>query len=251
MDGLLAVTRRHNLKVVEDCAQAYDCLYHGRKVGTLGDVAAFSLQQSKHISCGEGGMVATDDPGIYQRMVTFCNTGMAWPQFGLDGPVSQPVNGIPTRGHFSFGHDCRMSELQGAVALAQLAKIARLNARRRELVAIIEAELQGVPGVELAHRYAGTEPNYWAYPVRVPTGLGRYGEINYLEAVFQQMQQARRTPLGIPLPDSVRYVPGLCPQAEAGARRMWQTLVHPSTDPEAIRAAARTIRETVLKARNG
>jgi perosamine synthetase len=65
MDEILAVAREHGLKVVEDCAQAYDCTWRGRKAGTLGDVAAFSLQQSKHISCGEGGLVATDDPEIY------------------------------------------------------------------------------------------------------------------------------------------------------------------------------------------
>jgi len=192
--------------------------------------------------------VATDDPEIYQRVVTFCNTGMAWPQFGLKGPAAKPVNGIPTRGHFSFGHDCRMSELQAAVALAQLAKIGRFTARRRELVAIMEAELRDAPGVELAYCYPETEPNYWAYPARVPEGLGRYGEINYLEVVFQQMQQARRTPLGVPLPDSVQYVPGLCPLAEAGARRMWQTLVHPLTSPDAIRASAQAIRAAAAKA---
>jgi len=248
MDEILAVARAHGLKVVEDCAQAYDCTYRGRKAGTLGDVAAFSLQQSKHITCGEGGLVATDDAEVYRRMVTFCNTGMAWLQFGLKPPAAQPVAGIPTRGHFTFGHDYRMSELQGAVALAQLGKIERLNAQRRVLVDIIESELRDVPRVELAQPYPGAQPNYWAYPVRVPSGLGRYGEINYLEAVFQQMQRSRRTPLGVPLPESVQYVPGSCPQAEAGARCMWQISVHPLTAPDAIRASARSIRTAVANA---
>lgn len=248
MDEILAVARAHGLKVVEDCAQAYDCTYRGRKAGTLGDVAAFSLQQSKHITCGEGGLVATDDAEVYRRMVTFCNTGMAWLQFGLKPPAAQPVAGIPTRGHFTFGHDYRMSELQGAVALAQLGKIERLNAQRRVLVDIIESELRDVPRVELAQPHTGAQPNYWAYPVRVPSGLGRYGEINYLEAVFQQMQRSRRTPLGVPLPESVQYVPGSCPQAEAGARCMWQISVHPLTAPDAIRASARSIRTAVANA---
>lgn len=248
MEEILAVARRHNLKVVEDCAQAYDCTYKGRTVGTLGDVACFSLQQSKHISSGEGGIVATQDPEIYQRAALYSNCGMPWYRYGLQAPAAEPVAGMRTRGHFAFGHSYRMSELQGAVALAQLGKIGTFNARRRELVAIMEEELRDVPGVELAYVYPETVPNYWAYPVRVPSGLGTYAEINYLEVVFQQMQRSRQTSVGVPLPDYVRYEPGACPESEAAAQRMWPTLVHHATEPDAIRQTARTIRERVCQA---
>jgi perosamine synthetase len=248
MDEILAVTRRHGVKVVEDCAQAFDCTYKGRTVGTLGDVACFSLQQSKHITSGEGGIVATNDPEVYQRAELFANCGMPWYRYGLERPRAEPVAGMPTRGHFAFGHNYRLGELAGAVALAQLAKIAGFNARRRELVAIMEEELRGVEGIELAHVYPDTEPNYWAYPVRVPAGLGNYAEINYLEVVFQEMQRSRRTPVGVPLPDYVRYEPGVCPQSEAAARRMRATLVHHATEPEVIRGAARAIRQDVERA---
>lgn len=245
MDELLAVAARHGLKVVEDCAQAYDAFYQGRKVGTLGDVAAFSLQQSKHITAGEGGLVASDDPETYRRMVTFSNSGMAWYGFGLERPKAEPVAGIPTRGHYTFGHDYRMSELAGAVALAQLDKIDRFNHRRRELVAILEEELGGVPGIELAHVYEGTEPNYWAYPVRVPEGLGTYAEINYQEVIFQEIQRDRRTSLGQPLPDYVQYRPGICPVTEAAAKRIRTFSTHPLTDGEALRKQAAELRDKV------
>ncbi|MCC6447046.1 MAG: DegT/DnrJ/EryC1/StrS family aminotransferase [Armatimonadetes bacterium] len=76
MDELLQAAGSHRLKVVEDCAQAYDCFYKGKKAGTLGDVTCFSLQQSKHITSGEGGIVATDDPEIYRRAVLCSNAGM-------------------------------------------------------------------------------------------------------------------------------------------------------------------------------
>jgi dTDP-4-amino-4,6-dideoxygalactose transaminase len=248
MDEILTVTRRHGLKVVEDCAQAFDCTHKGRTVGTLGDVACFSLQQSKHITSGEGGIVATNDPEAYQRAVLYANCGMPWYRYGLTAPKPEPLAGMPTRGHFAFGHNYRMGELQGAVALAQLTKIAGFNARRRELVSIMEDELRDVPGVELAHVYPGTEPNYWVYPVRVPSGLGTYGEINYLEVVFQEMQRSRRTSVGVPLPDYVRYGPGACPRAEAAARCMWPTLVHHATEPDVVRETARGIRADVERA---
>jgi dTDP-4-amino-4,6-dideoxygalactose transaminase len=248
MDEILAVTRPHNLKVVEDCAQAFDCYYKGRKAGTIGDAVCFSLQQSKHITSGEGGIVATDDPEIYKRMVLYSNCGMPWYQYGLTPPKPERVAGLPTRGHFAFGHNYRMSELQGAVMLAQLPKMDQFNAQRRLLVDIIESELRGVPGIELAHVYPGTKPNYWAYPVRVPAPLGRYAEINYLEVVYQQMQQKRRTSVGYPLPDYVQYVPGSCPNAEAAAKRLCTIGTGPLTDPEAIRKSAQSIREMVAKA---
>ncbi|MBI2298924.1 MAG: DegT/DnrJ/EryC1/StrS family aminotransferase [Armatimonadetes bacterium] len=220
MDELLSVARRHGLLVHEDCAQAYDVYWRGRRAGTFGDTAAFSLQQSKHITSGEGGLVLTDDAEVYQRAVTFSNSGLAWYRFGLTRPGNEPLDGLRCRGHFSFGHNYRLSELQAAVALAQLGKIEVFNRRRRELAAAIEDELRDVPGVDLAYVPDGGEPNYWNYPVRVPVGMGNYGELQYPEVVFQQMQRERRTSLGVPLPDYVQYVPGICPQAEAGARRM-------------------------------
>ena len=214
MDEIMAVARQHNLKVVEDCAQAFDCYYKDKKAGTIGDVTCFSLQQSKHMTTGEGGIVITDDPEIYKRAVLYSNCGMAWYQYGLPAPKAEPVGDLRTRGHFAFGHNYRMSELQGAVALAQLGKIAQFNEQRRKLVKIIESELRGVPGVELPYVYPDTKPNYWAYGVRVPAPLGTYSEINYLEVVYQQMQKSRRTSVGWPLPDYVQYKPGICPKAE-------------------------------------
>jgi len=245
MDEIMEVARRHNLKVVEDCAQAYGAEHRGRKVGTIGDVACFSLQQSKHITSGEGGIVATDDPEIYKRAVLFSNCGMPWFRYGLEPPQPTSVAGIRTRGHFAFGHNYRMSELQAAVALAQLKKMPILNERRRKLVSIIEEELRSADGVELAHVYPHTKPNYWTYPVRVPEGLGGYHEINYLEVEYQRMQKMRRTSLGIPLPDYVQYKPGICPNAESAAKRFRLIHTHPSKSEDEIRHAARQIRLVV------
>jgi len=84
--------------VLEDCAPAYSARYKGRLAGTMGDVACFSLQQCKHISSGEGGVVATDDPEIYKRAVLFCTAGMPWYRYGLEAPQAKPLAGLRTRG---------------------------------------------------------------------------------------------------------------------------------------------------------
>ena len=262
MDPILAVCRKHNLALVEDCAQAYGPTYRGRMVGTFGDAACYSLQQSKHITSGEGGIVTADDPEVYKRAVLYANCGMPWYRHDIEWDKPEPVGGFPTRGHFAFGHNYRMTELQGAVALAQLGKIEEFNARRREVVAAFEAELQGVKGVGLAHRYPDTEPNYWAYPLRAVAmsaaelarlvqerkgvGLGRYQEVNYLEACYQEMNTARRTSVGVPLPDYVRYDSGTCPKAEEGGLHLIPIWTHHTVEPESARNTGRAIREALV-----
>ena len=69
MDRIMAIARRHNLKVIEDSAQSFGAAYKGRYVGTMGDIGTFSLQINKTITAGEGGLVITDDENLYQRAV--------------------------------------------------------------------------------------------------------------------------------------------------------------------------------------
>jgi dTDP-4-amino-4,6-dideoxygalactose transaminase len=264
MGPILEVARRNGLMVVEDCAQAYDVYYKGKKVGTLGDAACYSLQQSKHITSGEGGIVTTDDAEIYKRAVLYANCGMPWYRYDLQPPRSEPVGCVETRGHFGFGHNYRISELQAAVAFAQLAKIDVFNERRRELVQVLEEEMADAPGISLAHVYPDTQSNFWAYPIWLDTarlrtgpaefhrlcvqrhgvGPGPYHEVNYLEAVYQEMNRARRTSVGYPLPDYVRYDPGACPQAEAAAKRLCMVGTHHGLAVEDMRRRGRAIRDT-------
>jgi perosamine synthetase len=246
MDEILAIAKKHNLMVMEDCAQAYDAYYKGRKTGTMGDVMCASLQQSKHMTSGEGGIFATDDPEMYKRAVLFHNVGMPWYRFGLDAPEAVPFEGVGTRGHFAFGHNYRMSDLQGAIALAQLERIDEYHAARAERVAAIEAELAGAEGIELAHVHDDCQANYWLYPVRMPEGMGGM-EINYVEVAFQKMQNDRKTLLGTPLPDYVQYVVGSCPVAEKESTRFTCLGCHPSASVEDCVAAARDLKKQVAE----
>lgn len=260
MDPILAVAKKHGLKVVEDCAQCFDGFYQGKITGSMGDAACWSLQQSKHLTSGEGGIVATNDAEAYQRAVLYSNCGMPWYRFGLERPSSAPVGEMLTRGHFAFGHNYRMSSLQGAVALAQLHQIERLKARRQQIADLITTALEGAPGLLLPRPYPNTVPNYWAYPVQVDPatgvkaaqvcawvaeaggGVGRYAEINYLEQVYEQMESARRTSLGVPLPDYVRYRQGVCPTAEDISPRLIMFGIMPWNDDEALRRNCEILR---------
>ena len=258
MAPILEVAAKHGLKVMEDCAQAYDAEYRGRMVGTFGDVACYSLQQSKHITSGEGGLVTTDDPEAYRRASLYANCGMPWYRYGLERPRPEEMAGLATRGHFAYGHNYRISELQAAVALTQLARIDTFNARRAENVTAVEEELGSVQGLRLARTYPDTKPNYWYYPLSLDpayaslttkeVGLSRYSEVNYLEVVFQEMQRRRCTSVGYPLSEYIQYEPGLCPQAEAAASRFTMVSIHPSRNPDECRADARRVAEKTTRA---
>ena len=263
---IMQVARKHDLMVMEDCAQAHDVYYEGRLAGGFGDAASYSIMQGKHFQTGEGGVVTTDDPEVYKRAVLYCNGGMPWLfRHGLEQPKPEPVNGVPTRGHFAFGSNRRFSELQGAMGLAQLSKLDEFNKRRRMLAGIVEEELRDVRGLRLPAARPGGVANVWVYPLTLDpahTNLtatefaelcrqrhgvspGVYNEVNYLEVVYQEMERQRRTSVGCPLPDYVHYEPGICPAAEEGARRMLPIGVHHGmTDPGELRVLSRAIAET-------
>jgi dTDP-4-amino-4,6-dideoxygalactose transaminase len=149
MDDILAVTRSRGIPVIEDCAQAFGARSQGRLVGTLGAVSAFSLQQGKHITTGEGGLVATDDDALARRMFLFINK--AW-GYGDEKPD-----------HYFLALNYRMSELQGAVAAAQLLKLNGVVESRVDTARRLTEQLAGLPGVATPHVADGDTHTYWKY----------------------------------------------------------------------------------------
>lgn len=120
MQPLLAIARRHKLKVLEDCAQANGATYQGRPVGSLGDAGAFSLQHYKLITAGEGGIVTTNDQTVYRRAAVKHDSAL---QFWRD-----------TGDWETFaGENYRMSELHAALGLAQFQRLPAILQRCRQV----------------------------------------------------------------------------------------------------------------------
>jgi len=128
----MAIARQHNLKVIEDVAQADGASYHGRRLGTFGDVGAFSLQFNKVITTGEGGVVLTDDKILYDRARIF-HDGAG----GFFGSRKEPVS-VP----FFPGLNYRMNEIAGALAMVQLGRLEWLLTAMRKRRARIRAAIE-------------------------------------------------------------------------------------------------------------
>lgn len=153
MDGILTLARETGIPVIEDCAQAFGATYQGKKIGTLGDIGCFSLQQGKHITTGEGGIVITSDAGLARRMNLFINKAWGY--------------GDPNPDHYFLALNCRMNELTGAVALAQLKKLDGFVARRVEIARQIGEGLAGLEGIEVPVVTPESRHTYWKYCLRV------------------------------------------------------------------------------------
>ena len=115
LSGITDLLRGRGISLIEDCCQAHDAEYQGRKVGTFGDFGCFSLQQSKQITCGDGGVTLVNRDDLAKRAALFADKG--WDR----------ERGA--RAHLFLGMNYRMTELQGAVALAQLRRLPRMIRR--------------------------------------------------------------------------------------------------------------------------
>jgi perosamine synthetase len=136
MDGIRAIAEKHGLLVVEDAAEAHGAEYRGRKAGALSKIAGFSFFSNKIIATGEGGMVVTDDQGLYERSLYFKN---------ICFPLKGPRNYI----HEDIGFNYRMSNLHAALGLAQTERADYYRDCRIRNNRLYTEQLAAVPGIKL------------------------------------------------------------------------------------------------------
>lgn len=226
MDGIMALAREHDLVVIEDAAQAPGALYHGLPAGTRAHMGVFSLNYHKHIHCGEGGVVVTEEAALAERLQLIRNHA----EYVLMGEdVPNLVN--------MLGYNYRMGELEAAIASEQLKKLEPLVAARVELAAHLTERLAGLPGIFPPVIRPGCRHAFYLYGIRyeetvigvpraefaramraegVPLGEG-YAIPLYLEPLFQKRVLFGKKGYPWTLPDykgSVSYERGICPTVE-------------------------------------
>jgi dTDP-4-amino-4,6-dideoxygalactose transaminase len=161
MDPIVELCKQKGIKLIEDCAQAFGATYNGKPVGTMGDIGAFSLQQTKHMTAGEGGMVVARDEALSRRMRLFIDKAWGY--------------GDPKPDHYFLAMNYRMTELTGAVALAQFEKLPAMVKQRIAMADRLTAKIEGVKGVKPPKKTPGCVPVYWRYALRVDKGADAIG----------------------------------------------------------------------------
>jgi len=225
MDPLREIAEERGIYLIEDCAQAYLAEYKGRLVGTIGDIGCFSMQQSKHMFTGDGGITVTNNDELARKARLFMDKG--W---------DRTAKGA--RMYHMLGFNYRMTELQGAVARAQLRKVRWVVERRRAVADLLTKEISDIEGVTPPTVPKGCKHSYWLYPIRIDTLEFKAGLNEIAEALRAEGIPASAGYIGIPLyktlvfterrgyggtccpwccpmyDGDVKYGEGLCPEAE-------------------------------------
>ena len=149
MDPILELSRKHDLKIIEDCAQAFGAEYKGKKVGTIGDCGCFSFFPSKNLACyGDGGMVIARDPKIAERIRMLRNHGSQIRYY-----------------HDLLGWNSRLDEIQAAILRVKLKRIDDYNTARRQVAELYRKYINRI-GVSLPPEIAGYKHVYHQFTMR-------------------------------------------------------------------------------------
>lgn len=227
---IVRLCKRHKIKLIEDCAQSWGTMVDDQWVGTFGELGTFSLNDYKHLSAGEGGLIVTDDYELYAT---------AWR--GIDKCYDRLTG---TRSVFFVAPNYRITELQSAVAIAQLGKLKRIISKRHRLGERLTAGLKGIPGITPHKVVKGGYATYWFYLIRLDTdylgidaptfgqalnaegiaGSGRfYMRPVHLDYPYLRQKTAfhhSRYPFTLAR-KSITYEKGSCPNAEQAAEEVY------------------------------
>ncbi len=226
MDAIMEIANRHNLIVVEDDAQCFLGYYKGRIVGSIGHMASFSFQSSKHMTSGEGGMLITDNQKLANEVRCFSNLGYAVVsgEPGKGKITKEVIQDPKCERHVSVGWNYRMPELCAAVALAQVERLEELVAQRIKVAQMYAEVVRGCNWLIAQAVPDGYKHTYWTYVLKLEGnsevswygfrnkfmefgGDGIYAawQLTYLEPAFNR-----------------KYERGLCPVAESIQPRLLQ-----------------------------
>lgn len=168
LSPMLAIAKRHGLVVIEDACQAHGATLEGRKVGTFGALGAFSLQASKNLACGEGGICVTDDEQLYLRASSARMFGEdIQPKDEQNYRIERALDGNRAYDSKGMGWMYRTNELSAAVARTQLRGLPASNENGRQNAELLMQRLRGLPGVQPPRIPPGRESVYHKYRVRL------------------------------------------------------------------------------------
>lgn len=234
MDRLMDIAEKHNLIVIEDCAESHGATVRGRMTGSFGDMACYSFYANKVITTGEGGMITTNNKEYAERLRSLRNLAFTEPRFW----------------HEQAGFNYRMPGFVAALGLAQFRKIDRIIGEKRRVATSYTEKLQDISGLQLPVELDWARNVYWMYAIVVKPELG-ISRDELMQSLDSQGIQTRtffcpmnQQPV---LQDQKGYKEVACPVADA----LWENgLYLPSAwnlDEESIAAVSEAIRQAATK----
>ncbi len=256
-DAILDLCKKHNLYLIEDNAECFLGTYKGKLVGEFGDFASFSFQASKHLTCGEGGMLITNNEQLADNVRRWNCLGYAGVSAKQGKITRNDIQDPNYSRHISFGYNYRMSELQAACALGQLERAEELVQRRIEIAALFDKAVEGQDLLKKQLVPADCFNSYWTYCLVLRTdnpdvdwyrfrdlfqkngGDGYYAawKLSYNEPAYQNILQHQK---GV----WQKYDENCCPNSEYLQKRMIQLKTN-YWDIEEAKKQAEILRKTI------
>ena len=252
MEAIMAIAKRHNLRVVEDAAHAHGAEYKGEKLGTIGDVGSFSFQSSKNLTSGEGGMAITNDPELYRKMASLRNVGRLPEGAWYD--------------HFLPGCNYRITPMQAVLLSSQLKRLDAQTRTRNNNGLLLNELLSGIEGITPLRRGHGeTLHCHHLYIIKYEGrhfgGLSKESFVEILAAegvpcfrgypypLYKQPLFQDKNFMCYALPESASYAGVVCPVAEraCGEEAVWilqHAMLGSEEDMAAFAAAIRKIQDS-------
>ena len=168
-DEILKICKEFNLFLIEDNAECFLGYYKGKLVGTFGDFSSYSFQASKHISCGEGGMLTTNNSDYANKARRFTSLGYAGISSEKSKITKTDIQDPNYTRHVSLGYNFRMSEIQSACILGQLERIEELVNVRKEVAKLFDKAIEGSSLVTKQFVPDYCENSFWGYSMILNT----------------------------------------------------------------------------------
>jgi perosamine synthetase len=248
---LKEIADKHKLLLIEDCAQGWGALYRGKPISTVGQIGCFSLQDSKHIACGDGGVVTSSDEKLGPLLIKFGDKG------------TNRLN--PKDTATALGANYRMSELQAAFVAAQLTRLEGIVAKRSMLGNLLTAELAGIPAILTHEVHPQDRCAYWFYMARLVPQKVRCNRAEFVKALAAEGATFSAGYIAVPVYGmpmfqnhsffaghwpakecgltNMDYTKVKCPETEAILSSCMLFRVNEAMDEDYIRSVAKAVRK--------
>lgn len=232
MDAILKIAKKYNIIVIEDCAQAHGAKYKQKLVGTLGDIGCFSFYQTKNMTCGEGGMIITNNKNIFRDCVALVNHG-------------QLKDVVKTYDYDRIGFNYHMTELQATIGNVQLTRLETMNQERRINASLYRSLLKDTE-LQLQEDVGEIEHVYYSLTALLPPSFTKKRNW-FLDAMNKENCELNRI-YPIPLNKTSLFKPlgQSCPKAEDVCARLFNFYVNPGIKRKTIINTCKAVKKILL-----